>query len=324
MKNNLDLNRIPSNYFRVIEFTIQTGCPVMCDFCPQDLFIKRYGHHEKFTIDNFKLALLNLQNSTIKTIQFSGFSEPLYHKNISDFIRLSIDSGFEVEIHTTLKGFNSEQIEKVKNLPIKWYISVQPINMHNRKGLRDEEAWNNIKSFLGIEFNNKAIFRCVNLNLSKEQKIKLNKKVKKMGIKNIIYPNFETRAGNITRNSINKFGKKLLCKNNMTPVILPNGDIALCCMDFGLNHIIGNIFNDSFKNILLSDSLQKILKVMCRKEKGEILCHHCEFSIQTPVFVPNVYYAELRKIIYSMISIVLPSGSRRKEKIKAILEKLVH
>ncbi len=325
MESNLNMNKIPNNYFREVEFTLQVGCPVGCDFCPQSLFLKKYiSHEKKFTINSFKQALSNLKNSPVKVIQFSGYSEPVYHENLPDFINLSVEAEFEVEIFTTLKGFNTECLKKVKDLPIKWYISVQPLGVQNRKGLKDEEAWNNIKSFLDLNLKFQPILRCVNFNLSKDQKNQLNEKVKKMGIKNILYPNFETRAGNITRNSINKFEKKLLCKNNMTPVILPNGDVSLCCMDFGLKHIIGNIFNDSFKNILLSDSCQKILKVMSRKEKGELLCHHCEFSIQTPVFVPNIYYAELRNIIYNTVKIILPSGSRRKEKIKAIFEKLVH
>ncbi len=315
------MNRIPSKYFKAVEFTLQTGCPVMCDFCPQELFMKRYGSIEKFTIDNFKLALFNLKNSTVKTIQFSGFSEPLYHKNISDFVKLSIDSGFEVEIFTTLKGFNLEQIKKVKDLPIRWYISIQPLGMRNRKGLKDEEAWNNIKSFLELNLNSQPIFRCVNINLSKGQKTQLNKKGKETGIKNIIFPNFETRAGNIIQNRINMSGKKILCKNDITPIILPNGNVALCCMDFGLRNIIGNIFQESFKNILYSDRLQKIIAIMDLKEKGSILCHTCESAVPVPFFVSSVNYAKAKKIINLITNNILPSGSKRKEKVKTIFKK---
>ena len=316
------MNRIPSNYFRSIEFTLQTGCPVGCNFCPQLLFLKGYTSPEKkFTIDSFRQALSNLQNSTIKTVQFSGFSEPLHHEDISDFIKLSVEAGFEVEIFTTLKGFNAECLKKVEDLPIKWYISMQPLGIQNRKGLKDEEAWNNIKSFLDLNLKFQPILRCVDFNLSKGQKNQLNEKVKQIGIENIIYSNFETRAGNITRNSINKIEKKLLCKNNMAPVILPNGDVLLCCMDFGLKHIIGNIFKESFKNILLSDRLHKIIDIMDLREKGSILCQTCESAIPVPFFVSIVNYAKAKKIINLITNSILPSGSKRKEKAKTIFKK---
>ena len=33
-------------------------------------------------------------------------------------------------------------------------------------------------------------------------------------------------------------------------VCLPNGDIALCCMDYGLEHIVGNIFESTYEEVI--------------------------------------------------------------------------
>jgi len=33
-------------------------------------------------------------------------------------------------------------------------------------------------------------------------------------------------------------------------VVLPNGDVSLCCMDYGLTHIIGNIFTEEYTDII--------------------------------------------------------------------------
>ena len=46
-------------------------------------------------------------------------------------------------------------------------------------------------------------------------------------------------------------------------VVLPNGDVYLCCCDYGLKHKIGNLFETNFNN-------------MVRAEKYE-LCKNCEF-----------------------------------------------
>jgi hypothetical protein len=32
--------------------------------------------------------------------------------------------------------------------------------------------------------------------------------------------------------------------------MLPNGDVSLCCMDYGLENILGNLFTQSYEEIL--------------------------------------------------------------------------
>lgn len=315
----------PDNYFRKIDFTLQAGCPVRCDFCPQTLFLKEYKSPEKkITMDNFKLALSNLKNSSVKTIQFAGFSEPLYHKNFYDFVVLSVEAGFEVLVISTLKGLDTERLKNIKNLPVIWEVSIQPINMQNRKGLNDEEAWNNIKSFMKLNFKFQPIFRCLDLNLSVEERNRLIMQGKELGIKNIVFGEFNTRAGIIAENQINKFGKKIICGYNIPPEILPNGDVLLCCMDFGVKHKIGNIFKESFEKILSSDSLKKIINTMSLKEEGKILCHTCEAAIPMRKIVPSICYAKTREMIYHNLITdnFLPLGSSRREKVKYILKKL--
>ena len=310
---------MPNNYFRLVEFTLQAGCPVMCTFCPMELFLKNYRSQiRKFTVNSFKQALLNLQNSRIRDIAFCGFSEPLYHKNLPDFINLSVEAGFTVEITSTLKGLNVESIKKVKDLPIKWNVSLQPFGISNRKGLKDEEAWNNIESFLELDSKFQVNFGCLDLNLSQEQKTQLNEKGKQIGIKNILYGDFQTRAGNIVHNTINNQRKKLYC-DHMAPVILPNGDMTLCCQDFGQRHIIGNILKTPFNDILSSDILRKILNIMQLKEKGSILCHTCEVAVPLPAFVSPFFCPAIGKIVdNNIINSILPIGSQRRKKFKPV------
>jgi hypothetical protein len=33
-------------------------------------------------------------------------------------------------------------------------------------------------------------------------------------------------------------------------VVLPNGDVSLCCMDYGLKHILGNIYEQEYEDII--------------------------------------------------------------------------
>jgi hypothetical protein len=33
-------------------------------------------------------------------------------------------------------------------------------------------------------------------------------------------------------------------------VMLPNGDVSLCCMDYGLKHILGNLYEQDYEEII--------------------------------------------------------------------------
>ena len=33
-------------------------------------------------------------------------------------------------------------------------------------------------------------------------------------------------------------------------VLMPNGDVSLCCMDYGLDNIIGNLDNQSYEEVI--------------------------------------------------------------------------
>ena len=33
-------------------------------------------------------------------------------------------------------------------------------------------------------------------------------------------------------------------------VVLPNGDVSLCCMDYGLKHILGNLYTQEYNDII--------------------------------------------------------------------------
>ena len=41
-------------------------------------------------------------------------------------------------------------------------------------------------------------------------------------------------------------------------VLLPNGDVSLWCMDYGLKHILGNLVKQSYEEIRNSPELTKI------------------------------------------------------------------
>ncbi len=58
-------------------------------------------------------------------------------------------------------------------------------------------------------------------------------------------------------------------------VILPSGEVALCCMDYGLKHILGNFDNGYYEMFRESKELAKVISTNMGGE-GETICKKCE------------------------------------------------
>lgn len=102
-----------------------------------------------------------------------------------------------------------------------------------------------------------------------------------------VFTEMTNRAGNLTdekliHNEI-KHGK-LACGNQgkelNSNVLLPDGTVVLCCMDYGLKHILGNIYNDSFYEIMNGKTKCCILEGMQGDESIDILCRNCSYARQ--------------------------------------------
>ena len=75
-------------------------------------------------------------------------------------------------------------------------------------------------------------------------------------------------------------------------VLLPNGDITLCCMDYGNKHVLGNLINDSVKEIEKSEESKLIKDGLLKKESHDILCRTCHEGYNLDLeqnFITNIY-----------------------------------
>lgn len=56
-------------------------------------------------------------------------------------------------------------------------------------------------------------------------------------------------------------------------VLLPSGEVVLCCNDYGLKYKLGNLLIDSYKNLFKSENYKKVIK---KQTSGEdVICRYC-------------------------------------------------
>ena len=287
----------------LMEITTVIACKVKCNFCPQELLIKEYasmndiqnityGSPEVMTFEMFKICLSKIPKSI--PIAFSGYAEPFLNLECAKMIVHAHDSGYSIQVFSTLVGLTVEDIDLIKHIPFKIF------QVH----LPDDEMFAKIavnKKYLNVV--EKLITSNIE-NLTGMTMGTLHPSIKKILKPNIIAGIMNDRSGNIVREGLNendlkfiatKFERKkgpLVChkasKFSHTDkldenVLLPNGDVALCCNDYGLKNILGNLTKSSYSHLFHNEKYENILKEMKSEESG-IICRNCNFAIDEKAF----------------------------------------
>ena len=249
-----------------MEFTTsidtKNGCVVDCVFCPQRTLQESYTGKKFLSIDDFKTCVNKIPKEV--RITFAGFTEPWLNPECTDMLLYAHERGHPISVFTTGIGMKLDDIERIKHIPFagqpnggftlhlpdqdkkaKHPITDRYVKVIERFGeLRDQIQNFNVMSMGEIDSSVKHVFS--------ESHI----------------PEMWSRAGNLLHESILK--PELLNRKNEYKsvyhgekprtcgcleklyhnVVLPNGDVSLCCMDYGLEHIIGNLIEQDYEDVI--------------------------------------------------------------------------
>ena len=269
----------------VMELTTMIGCPLMCTFCPQDNLRENYGEKTKYMQPmDLMMALSKLPKNT--RIDFSGMSEPWANPEATMMLEMALYMGFKVAIYTTLYGMTDPK--RVKKALENHFNQVEVVMLHlpdangNMKGWKYSEEW--------LE----------NLKVISHLKIPCGVGAMTMDGSGLVAPELQsivgrlagwqghTRADSLNLEQIKGQGISLTPRNEFaltcrsTPffdrnVLLPNGDVVLCCMDYDLKHIIGNLLKQSYEEIFKGKPLLDLIAINEKPEFDKCsICKSCE------------------------------------------------
>lgn len=265
---------------RRMEITTQIGCSINCKYCPQKLFIescKRNGIKDfRMEIGVFKRCIDKLPQDVV--ICFAGMSEPWLNPECGEMLSYVVQKGFKIEMYTTLVGMKESDLEIIENVDFSEFVVHLPDEDNNSKIKVDDNYCNLLKKL--VELNTKKKFIT-----SYSYHGTLNKRISRLlGGEKVNSTELNDRAGNMEVDNV--VAKKQKCgaitcmrSNNRLDnnVLLPDGTVILCCMDYALKHILGNLQNDSYKNILNSKESMRIREGL-QNESINILCRKCATS----------------------------------------------
>lgn len=235
---------------RSLEITTQIGCSVGCSYCPRDKLLKAYKSDKRImTLDDFKKILSNVPQDV--RIDFSGFSEVFLNKEGAKMISYTASKGYRIALYTTLTGFKvSDVLRKDGSLR---GIYIEDVFFHQHDG----------KNFNEREFNRKADFLKSSIRGS-FRSAKMEKQWQ------------WSRAGNVwkTERKEGKFTCAIARDEFDHNVVLPDGNVYLCCNDWSLKHCIGNLYETHYDNLD-----RKSVQELASQANSECACRFCEHFI---------------------------------------------
>ena len=297
-----------SEYQKILEVTTRIGCSNMCEYCPQVTLIGEYRKKDPLNVINDKSDIVMSLDSfkkcleTIPTdvdIHFAGYTEPFENPNAIDMIEHATSKGHKVMINTTLVGMTKEvwgrldRLDKSKlkdihlHLPSASYdenIGVKkPVSHIELDGFKVKELSNEYAQMLVFAIRNPVRGQsggwAVHLHCHGDlhpQLSKVDENLKKADLP-ISRRDINSRAMNLllekkqkVPDDINIRGK---CSRVSQNILLPDGRLALCCQDYGLDQIMGNLLTQTWGEYIESDLYNQVL------QEGADLCDYCEEGI---------------------------------------------
>lgn len=250
-----------------LEITTHIGCPIDCTDCPQKLLRSKYKGPLDLDFEDYKKVIDKVPQGT--RIDFSGMCEPFVNKRCADMILYAHSKGFPLALYTTLQGATAEDWEHLAEANVQFEV----ITIH----LPDKDGRSHFKitdEYLKLL----TLWDCDNYSCHGQIDDRVKPYLKQRNLITFMHD----RAGNVkSRPHINiDTHKDIYCitsgKGMDHNVLLPNGDTLMCCMDYGMTGVFGNLFTQSYDDVLYSPTACKMRRTL---EEGESICRHCANAI---------------------------------------------
>ena len=200
-------------------------------------------------------------------IDFSGMCEPFVNPHCADMILYAAEKGHPLALYTTLQGATLYDWERLKDLR----FEVVTIHIPDKNGRSHFQITESYLDLLGRwETNNYSCHGDID-----------DRVMPYLRPRNLI-TYVHDRAGNVDDRPHKTLRPDypIRCATSGKAmnhnVLLPNGDVIMCCMDYGMTGLFGNLFEQSYDEVLNSPTAKAMRATL---EKGESICRHCTNAI---------------------------------------------
>ena len=274
-----------------LEITTMIGCPLMCTYCPQDSLREAYGNDVKYlSLADFKTILDKLPKHV--RLDFSGQAEPWVNPECTDMFEYAVKSGFKTAIFTTLYNWDETTVHRMGELLLNYANQVEIFKIHfpddrgNMRGWKPSEEWE--YAYIGMRtVVHQAGIHYEAMTMSDDGIDSRIHHLPGVGVSHSWSIAAHDRAGTLNHEQVQgqqlahvpKHQRPVYCsksKDYSQNVLLPNGEVLLCCMDYKKQHVMGNLLSKEYTEVLSGPEMQRIKKINSVAEfNAESLCKSC-------------------------------------------------
>jgi len=264
-----------------MDITTVVGCSVGCVYCPQKETVKSFKKIDNnpsklLTLETFKTCLSKIPSNI--QINFAGYSEPFLNPYTTEMIISSVDKGHQTTLFTTLRGIKNTDIDQLSELDLK----AVEIHLPSKDGKQKVDYGNSYIDKLDKISNRLTNVSFILIDLKEKAKTfdEINSIIEN---KRIYHEPANSRAGMLNElivSSPKPYTGEIMCDRGLNSnVLLPNGDVTVCCQDFGAKHVIGNLLIDEYEDLFKSSEFQKVSQGL-KNTNSKTLCRTCEYAIE--------------------------------------------
>lgn len=268
----------------VMEITPRIGCSVNCHYCPQSVLLNAYFKEDKnrkreLTFEEYKYLLDKMPEDII--IDWSGFVEPFLNPYAIEMMEYTHETGHEMALYTTFRGLTYDGFQRIKNIPFKEVVLHTPDVKEYANIPMTEEYFKILKEALVTKKADGSPFiDSANCQSEPHEKI-----VELTAGKLKVYCEMSDRSGNLDESdevlTHASHDGRIYCDvayGTNHNVLLPDGTVLLCCNDFGMKHVLGNLFEKSYDEIVNGEAHRDVKRAMNMDFSIPVICRKCMFA----------------------------------------------
>ncbi|OCL85832.1 radical SAM/SPASM domain-containing protein [Arcobacter porcinus] len=284
------------NKFRKVHIELTNICNLKCTFCPPKLHPNKVMDLELFDRLNFELKEFTNE------LAYHIVGDPLVLGNLNEYLDISKKHNLKVNITTTANNISNRHYETLLNSTIKQInFSLNSYNANSHKKSFQEylepilnfvkyaqeknheyfinfRIWNLDEEKSAKEFN-KKVFDSLNIFFELDLNIDeiYENRPKNIRVARKIFINFDEYFvwPSLKNEVVSKSG---FCHGLSSHFgILSNASVVPCCLDLDASINLGNIENNSIKEILKSNRAKDMINGFKKGILVEELCQKCEY-----------------------------------------------
>lgn len=248
---------------------------------PQEVLLERYYEGNKnrepiMTMETFEKCINHIPDEA--TILFSGMVEPLHNPLCVDMIKAALEKGHKVDLYSTFSGISLDETKKISKLPL-GFVGLHVADKRRFANIvTDNTYYKKIEYLINAKKEDGTPFVSVcNAQTEPDERVAAICEGKYEILTTML-----DRAGNLqheglySRQTLHGKISCSLCGQKLNHnILLPDGTLLLCCMDYGMKHVLGNLRTQSYEEIMNGEEINRIKKGISGDEAEDILCRKC-------------------------------------------------